>query len=203
MFQKIVAWHGDAASRFYFKDNVLDCAQLMQDLQEDSAQNRPVVLLGTAFSFVNFCDYLTERQVHLALPKHSKLLETGGLKGRARTITRDDLYQLFSTQLGLASDHCFSEYGMTELSSQCYSRPNSHVFHSPAWMKIKIINVETGNDVEEGETGLVQFFDLANMTCVSAIITSDLAIKHANGFELIGRAAKAVLRGCSTAFEAP
>ena len=63
------------------------------------------------------------------------------------------------------------------------------------------IDPKTGNEVNIGETGLVQFFDLANYTAVSAIITSDLAVKHLNGFELIGRAPKAVLRGCSTAFE--
>jgi hypothetical protein len=103
--------------------------------------------------------------------------------------------------LGLPLKHCFSEYGMTELSSQCYSLPNSHHFISPSWMPVQIINPETNQEVAVGETGLVQFFDLANVTAVSAIITSDLAIKHEKGFELVGRAPKAVLRGCSTAFE--
>jgi hypothetical protein len=201
MFQKVVEWYGDESSHFYFKDNKMDCDQLINDLQEDIKLNRPVVLLGTAFSFVNFCDELIRRNLTLSLPEKSKLLETGGLKGRARVISRDELYHLFSAQLGLHPDHCFAEYGMTELSSQSYSPPSSPVFQSPHWMPVRIIHPETGEDVAEGESGLVQFFDLANYTAVSAIVTSDLAIKRTHGFELIGRAPLAVLRGCSTAFE--
>lgn len=201
MFQKILEWNGVAGSHFYFKNNELDCALLVQDLQADIAANRPVILLGTAFSYVNFFDYLDQQKISLKLPRESRLLETGGLKGRARTVSRAELYQLFTEKFSLASNHCFSEYGMTELSSQSYSQPNSHIFSSPAWMPVKIIDPETSHEVGVGETGLVQFFDLANVTAVSAIVTSDLAVKHEQGFELIGRASKAVLRGCSTAFE--
>lgn len=201
MFQKVLEWYGDERSRFYFNNNELACAQLALDLAEDAAENRPLVLLGTAFSFVNFCDYLTDQGLKVRLPNGSRLLETGGLKGRTRTVSRTELYQLFTGQLGLEASHCFSEYGMTELSSQCYSQANSHLFQAPPWMRIQIIDPEQGTEVAVGETGLVQFFDLANYTAVSAVTTSDLALKHAHGFELRGRAPKAVLRGCSTAFE--
>lgn len=68
-------------------------------------------------------------------------------------------------------------------------------------MPISLIEPETGKEVAVGETGLIQFFDLANLTAVSAVTTSDLALKHAQGFELLGRSPKAVLRGCSTIFE--
>lgn len=199
MFQKVLEWFGAAGSRFYFQNNEMDAKQLAQDLMEDIQYGRAPVLLGTAFSFINFCDYLQE--INLALPTGSRLLETGGLKGRTRSVTRTELYQLLMTKLGLAPQHCFSEYGMTELSSQCYSRPSSHVFLSPYWMPTRIVDPEQGNEVAVGETGLVQFFDLANLTAISAVLTSDLAIRHQQGFELIGRAPKAVIRGCSTAFE--
>lgn len=201
MFQQVLNWYGTSDSRFYFKENALDCAELADDLAKDSSEKRPVVLLGTAFSFVNFCDYLDAHQLSFQLPQNSKLLETGGLKGRTRAVSRSELYQLFSSRFGLDLKNCFSEYGMTELSSQCYSQANSPLFSSPPWMPIQLINPETGNEVKPGETGLVQFFDLANLTTVSAITTSDLARKQAHGFELLGRAPKAVLRGCSTAFE--
>lgn len=202
MFDKVLAWYGDEKSAFYFSNNELNNEKLEEDLREDIVQNRPVVLLGTAFSYVNFCDYLTEKQTDLKLPYGSRLLETGGLKGRTRTVSRAELYDLFHTTLGLDLNCCYSEYGMTELSSQCYSIiPNSPVFTSPYWMPTQIIDPETDKEVNIGETGLVKFFDLANYSAISAIITSDLAIRHSNGFELIGRAPKAVLRGCSTAFE--
>jgi hypothetical protein len=201
MFQQVIEWYGDARSQFYFHQNELDVEKLTHDLQEDIAEDRAVVLLGTAFSYVNFCDYLQDHQIILPLPKGSRLLETGGLKGRTRTVSRSELYDLFRTLFGLDLSHCFSEYGMTELSSQCYSQPNSHIFHFPRWMPTRIIDPETGDEVPVGKTGLVQFFDLANYSAVSAVVTSDLAIRHQNSFELIGRAPKAILRGCSTAFE--
>lgn len=201
MFQKALMWYGDEHSTFYFKDNVLDCARLLQDLLADIAAVRPVVLLGTAFSFVNFMDYLQQEKIVLSLPSGSRLLETGGLKGRARCVSRYALYQLLMMQLGLSPQLCFSEYGMTELSSQCYSQPNSHIFIAPRWMPVCIIDPQSGQEVALGESGLVQCFDLANYTTVSAIITSDIAVRHAQGFELVGRAPKAVLRGCSTVME--
>lgn len=201
MFQQVLSWYGDVSSQYYFKNGELDCEQLVMDLQRDEKENRSIVLLGTAFSWVNFFDYLEEKGIKLKLSSECRLMETGGLKGKTRSVTRQALYGMFETHLGLSLNHCYSEYGMTELSSQSYSKPNSHCFMSPPWMPVQIINPETGKEVGVGETGLVQFFDLANLTAVSAIITSDLAIKHSDSFELIGRAPKAILRGCSTAFE--
>jgi len=197
MFQKVLEWYGNTSSQFYSQDY----AGLTKHLLNDTQKSHPVILLGTAFSFVNFFDYLNDKNIALKLPKESKLLETGGLKGRTRHVSREALYQLFNTQLGLESEHCFSEYGMTELSSQCYGKPNSHVFFSPPWMPVRIIHPEKDHEVAIGETGLVQFFDLANTTALSAILTSDLAIKHPQGFELVGRSPHAILRGCSTVFE--
>lgn len=201
MFQKALEWYGNVTSQFYFQQNELDVARLTQDLSEDVLLNRPVVLLGTAFSFVNFCDDLQRNGIILKLPKGSRILETGGLKGRVRSVTRPELYDLLVQTFSLELSNLFSEYGMTELSSQCYSQPNSHLFQSPPWMPTRIIQPESGEEVAIGETGLVQFFDLANYTAVSAVLTSDLAIRHIDGFELVGRAPKAILRGCSTAFE--
>ena len=198
MFHKIIEWYGQPQSQFYFHQNELNMTSLLLDLLEDVAHSRKVVLLGTAFSFVNFCDYLKNKGVTLKLQTGSRLLETGGLKGRTRSVSRNELYNLFSKYLGLDLSLCFSEYGMTELSSQCYSKPNSHVFQSPHWMQTRIIDPQSGNDVAVGEKGLVQFFDLANYTAISSIVTADIAIKQVDGFELIGRAEKAVIRGCST-----
>lgn len=201
MFQKVLEWFGAPGSQFYFKNNELDYAQLCQDLQEDIRQARAIVLLGTAFSWVNFCDYLQQHQLTLHLPQGSRLLETGGLKGRARQLSREGLYQLLATTLGLELSQCFSEYGMTELSSQCYSLANSHHFIPPPWLLTQIIDPERGSEVAVGETGVVQFFDMANLTAISAVMTADLAIKKPQGFELLGRAPQAALRGCSLVFE--
>jgi hypothetical protein len=107
------------------------------------------------------------------------------------------------------------EYGMSELSSQAYAVTNdkwqvirdvdaagdlSSVtgnFHFPPWARVQIISAETGHEVRDGETGLIRVFDLANVFSVAAIQTEDLGIRRGDGFELIGRAQLAELRGCS------
>ena len=200
MLQQVVNWYGSVESKFYFdKDkNEIDYAMLFEDLTEDINKQRKIVIIGTAFSFINLFEYT---KTAWQLPKGSTLMETGGLKGRVRETSRAELYHLFKTRLGIKSDFCFSEYGMTELTSQFYSYPDSHIFLSPAWMPVRIINPETNLDVKLGEMGLIQIFDLANLEAISAIQTSDLAIKHQQGFELVGRSPTAQIRGCSTAFE--
>src|SRR5262249_23981444 len=73
----------------------------------------------------------------------------------------------------------------------------TRVFHFPAWARVQIISPETGREVNEGETGLIRVFDLANVFSVMAIQTEDLGIRRGNGFELVGRASVAEARGCS------
>ena len=98
---------------------------------------------------------------------------------------------------------------MTELSSQAYDRavgielPNwrlpgsAREFHFPPWARAEIVSPESGHEVEEGETGLIRVFDLANVYSVMAVQTEDLGVRRGTGFELIGRAALAEPRGCS------
>jgi hypothetical protein len=199
MLQQVMEWYGDTASRFYMSNNQVDYVALKRDLDEDVRQQRPIILIGTAFSYVNLFDHFTKEKWQL--PSGSVLMETGGLKGKSRVITQEELYYLFESRFGLARENCFSEYGMTELSSQCYSKSGSDELTCPHWMPLRIINPETGNDVSVGETGIIQFFDLANLEAISAVTTADLGLKLGNGFKLLGRAPLAVLRGCSTQFE--
>jgi acyl-protein synthetase LuxE len=199
MLQQAMDWYGESHSQFYMSNNQMDYMALQRDLADDILRDNPIALIGTAFAWVNFFDHFEGKTWQL--PVGSVLMETGGLKGKTREISKKELYQLFKVRLGLMPEQCFSEYSMTELSSQCYSRPNSPILTSPQWMPTRIVDPETGLDVEVGKIGMVQFFDLANLETISAITTSDLAIKHSDGFELTGRAPLSVLRGCSTLFE--
>lgn len=201
MLTKIIAWYGNSASKFYYNQYNLAGHELLTDLEQDCLQNRAVIIIGTAFALANFIDYLVAHNLQLQLPLKSRLLETGGLKGRVRNISRVELYHAFTHYLGLSAQLCFSEYGMTELSSQCYSLANSHHFLPPVWMPARIIDIASGKEVAVGETGLVQFFDMANVTAVSAIMTADLARREVQGFTLQGRAPQASLRGCSLHYE--
>ena len=177
---------------------------------------RASILLGTAFSFVHLLDYLVERDLRIALPAGSLVMETGGYKNRSRMLPKVELHALITERLGIPRENIVCEYGMSELSSQAYdseardaglevlgdstSRPAPRAprrFLFPPWACVQIISPETGREVAEGETGLIRIFDLANVFSVAAIQTEDLGVRRGDGFELIGRVQLAEPRGCS------
>jgi hypothetical protein len=174
----------------------LDAEQTLAAVREAVGENRPLGLLGTAFSFVHLLDHLQSAGKRFALPKGSRVMETGGYKGRSRTVPKAQLRQMLAKFLGVPPIHVLAEYGMSELSSQAYDRPDG-VFHFPPWARASVISPETGAASAEGETGLLRVFDLANIGSVMAVQTEDLAVRRGDGFELLGRAASAEPRGCS------
>ncbi len=165
----------------------------------------PVLLVGTAFSFVHLLDFLMEKDIRFVLPAGSRVMETGGYKNRSRSMPKAELHALITKHLGVPCESIICEYGMSELSSQAYDseiHPQSsilqpRIFHFPPWARAQIISPETGREVADGETGIIRVFDLANVFSVAAIQTEDLGIRRGDGFELIGRAQLAEARGCS------
>ncbi|MEJ0091547.1 MAG: hypothetical protein WDM80_17600 [Limisphaerales bacterium] len=186
---------------------ILDFIAVMDALSSrpQASNPRPLLLLGTAFSFVHLLDHLVERNLSFQLPGGSRVMETGGYKNRSRTMPKTELHALITKQLGVTPGNIICEYGMSELSSQAYdseiqnpeSRIQNRVFQFPPWARVQIISPETVREVAEGETGLIRVFDLANVFSVAAIQTEDLGIRRGDGFELIGRAQLAEPRGCS------
>jgi len=164
---------------------------------------RPVLLLGTAFNFVHLLDTMETRQLGLKLPEGSRVMETGGYKGRSRELPKATLHANLSRTLGLPASAIISEYGMSELSSQAYDlavddhNPRERLFRFPPWCRFQVINPETVQPAREGSPGLLRILELANVASVIAVQTEDLAVQHGDGFELLGRAAKAGARGCS------
>jgi hypothetical protein len=181
----------------------IDIPHLISKCAELVDRRRPVGLLGTAFSLVHLLDELTARKLHFELPRASWVLETGGYKGRSRSVPKPELYQMISEVLGVSLERIVCEYGMTELSSQAYdaslieSFADPRRFHFPPWARAEIISPETGCTVPDGKAGLIRVWDLANVYSVMAIETQDLAIRHGSAFGLIGRAEHAEARGCS------
>ena len=168
------------------------------------SRGQPVVVLGTAFSFVQLIDHPAPGETSLRLPAGSRVMETGGYKGRTRELPKAELHRLITRQLGVPASHIVCEYGMSELSSQAYDRVAGHpladggrVFHFPPWARAVVVSPETGEEVRDGETGLIRAFDLANVRSVMAIQTEDLGVRRGDGFELLGRAPAAEPRGCS------
>jgi hypothetical protein len=188
----------------------IDGNKTIRLLQQTVHGNQPVVLLGTAFSFVHLLDYMSAQRIDLRLPVGSRVMETGGYKGRSRALPRAQLHSLVCSKLGVPESHIVCEYGMSELSSQAYDRilqPGSdaeidfrdreRVFRFPPWARVQMVSPETGREVREGQTGLIRVFDLANVYSVLAVQTQDLGLRRGDGFELIGRAQLAEARGCS------
>jgi len=174
----------------------LDLEQALAAVREAVGENEPLGLLGTAFSFVELLDHLQASGKRFALPKGSRVMETGGYKGRTRALPKAQLRQMLARFLGMAPADVLAEYGMSELSSQAYDSAGG-VFLFPPWARARVISPETGADSDEGETGLLRVFDLANIGSVMAVQTEDLAVRRGDGFELLGRAAAAEPRGCS------
>ncbi|MGA2751201.1 MAG: long-chain fatty acid--CoA ligase [Verrucomicrobiota bacterium] len=173
----------------------LDLERTVAPLREAAGENHPLGLLGTAFSFVHLLDHLNAAGKRFLLPKGSRVMETGGYKGRSRELPKSKLRQLLTRLLNVPASAIVTEYGMCELSSQAYERDG--VFHFPPWARAQVISPESGAEVALGETGLLRVFDLANIWSVMALQTEDLAVRRVDGFELVGRTTGAQPRGCS------
>lgn len=180
----------------------LDWARLLASLDRLVGEGRPVLMVGTAFNFVQVVDAVRGRRSSIELPPGSRILETGGYKGRTREVPKNVLYAELSELLGIADGHIFSEFGMSELSSQAYDRSErvdgaERRFRFAPWARARVVSPESGEEVSEGEMGLIQVIDLANVWSVLAVQTEDLGVRRQDGFSLVGRATGGVSKGCS------
>jgi len=166
-------------------------------IREAAKANEAIFIGGTAFNFVHLLDSCEQQRLRFQLPAGSRVLETGGYKGRSRSIPKAELHGAMQRAFGIELEQIVMEYGMSELSSQAYSRASHPRFQFPPWARVQLISHETGSPVGAGETGLIRVFDLANVWSVMALQTEELGVRHEFGFELVGRAAEVEPRGCS------
>ena len=186
MADKLIKNSGHPESGFYLDDH----DRLAEMLRALKQQNRRVMLLGVSFALLDFAE-----KHSFPFPK-LLLMETGGMKGRRREMTREELHGILGQAFHV--ENVCSEYGMTELLSQAYSLRAGR-FYTPPWMKVIIRDV---NDpfarVEGGKTGGVNIIDLANVNSCSFIASQDLGRAQDNGsFEILGRFDHSDLRGCN------
>jgi hypothetical protein len=159
---------------------------------------RPVLLFGTALAFVN----LLEASSALPLPAGSLLMETGGFKGSNRVIDKAELYDRLANHFQVRVEDVWNEYGMTELTSQFYSRGIGGSHFGPPWLRFLVIDPETNRPAPTGQIGVLRIFDLPNLWSVLGIQTQDLAVARADGgLLLLGRDPAALPRGCSRAID--
>ena len=210
MFQILIETLGSEASGFDVVDGHLRVEFLIHQLRDAQDREEPVVLCGTAFSFVHLIENLEAQGLGFRCPPGSRIMETGGFKGRSRKMSREGLYAALEHRLGIPPAHILNQYGMTELGSQFYDSirvdPNGPRRKlGPPWARIRLLDPETGQAAAPGEAGIVVVHDLANTGSVAAIQTADLGRWVAGldgepeGFEILGRRAGAEARGCSIA----
>lgn len=220
MGEAMRVWGADGSGFYWDPEKGVDFSGFRAALEGAQRGDRPVLVAGTAFAFAEWVTATREAGWYVALPGGSRIMETGGYKGRTTELPRGDLYGALTEALGVPAGFLVNEYGMTELLSQFYepvlrraaglsggdSDPSSSSltgrFHvGPPWVRTRVLNPLNLQPVEFGEVGILAHVDLANLGSVSAILTEDLGRETGEGFQLLGRNPGSEPRGCSLVME--
>lgn len=194
MVQELVHTYGDASSGFFLDD----LSMLHQALSPGRNPAHRLILFGAAFGLLD----LVERG-SFTLPTDALVIETGGMKTYRRSITREALHARLAEGFGVRRAQVWSEYGMCELMSQCYTR-GGNVFYPPPWMRCYVLDPDDpGREMPAGEPGVLAVLDLANVYSAAALLTEDRAVRRGQGVEILGRLSQAALRGCNFLIEHP
>lgn len=200
---------GTADSAFYVDQVGLRAHDLANALGEAAATGEPVLLLGTPFAYVHFLDWCAPASLTFSLAPGSRLMETGGFKGKSRELAPAELCAWYGRAFRMALHQVINMYGMTELSTQFYDsvlRGGSAEFPrtkvGPPWIRSRVVDPLTLADLPPGETGILAHYDLGNWASVTAILTEDMGYSTPDGgFVLLGRATGEGARGCAAAMD--
>ncbi|MEI6865210.1 acyl transferase [Flavicella sp.] len=186
MVEDLIKRSNKSESGFYL-NNLDELSQVLLKLED---HGKKVILIGVSFALL---DLIEKHQFSL---KNTIVMETGGMKGKRKEMIREELHAILKAGFGVDVIH--SEYGMTELLSQAYSKGYG-VFNCPPWMKILIRDTEAPLSLLPlGKTGGINVIDLANMNSCSFIATQDLGKVFENkSFEILGRFDNSDIRGCN------
>lgn len=183
MVNRLIKLSGHPANGFYLYDH----ERLKETLKELESAGQKTILFGVSFALLDFAE------AYPMLLKHTVIIETGGMKGRKKEITKDELYARLRQAFSLAEIH--SEYGMTELLSQGYAVNGR--YKTPPWMRV-LLREETDPFSFSETSGAINVIDLANLYSCSFIATDDRGRFHSDGsFEVLGRLDNSDVRGCS------
>lgn len=188
MVNHLIKRSNSELSGFYL-DNL---NELIANYHRALSSGKQVIIFGVSYALLDLADLKPDLSQAI-------IIETGGMKGRRKEMTKSELHD--SLKLGFNCTSISSEYGMTELLSQSYSNSEGK-FNQPSWMKILIRDI---NDplsfVREGKTGGINVIDLANLNSCSFIATQDLGKMTGDQFEILGRFALSDIRGCNLMVE--
>jgi len=195
---------GTQDSHYLVSHEGLDTMRVVLELALAEQTGEPYTLLGASYSFVHLMDALKENDEIGFLPAGSRIMDTGGFKGQSRELGLDDFYRQLASTFGVPRSNCINMYGMTELSTQFYDWGNEvspSVKSGPHWVKSRVVNPLTNEELPRGDKGVLAHCDLAHFNVVSTILTEDAGIETDDGFILLGRADGAEAQGCSMAVE--
>jgi len=185
MVNKMIEQSGHPQSGFYL-DEYDKLTSVIIDLEK---KKQKTLLIGVTFALLDFAG-----QFPISM-QCTTILETGGMKGRRKEMIREELHGTLESAFKVPSIH--SEYGMTELLSQAYSKGDG-IFNAPPWMKILVRDEEDPLLVKQSGSGIINIIDLANIFSSSFIATDDAGKIYDDGsFEVLGRIDGSDLRGCS------
>ncbi len=185
MAQELIVQSGHPDSGFY----LYDFEALAKTLQKLQAKDTPIILFGVTFALLDFADYFPYTLQNV------KVIETGGMKGRKKELTRAEVHEHLKKQWKLSQ--IYSEYGMTELCSQAYTQENQ-LFSPIATMKVLVRDINDPLTTAPYGKGALNVIDLSNIYSCSFIATEDMGEINTDGnFEVLGRMDISALRGCS------
>ncbi len=186
MVDRLISQSGHPESGFYL-DEYAKLASVLQSLEE---RGQPVLLIGVSFALLDFAE------LYPMTLKHTIIMETGGMKGRRKELIRQELHAILKSAFNQSSIH--SEYGMTELLSQAYSRGKG-IFECANTLKIVVRESTDPMEIlPPGRHGLINAIDLGNLDSCAFIATDDVGIVYPDGsFKVLGRMDGADVRGCN------
>lgn len=185
MVDELIQQSNHPQSGFYLDTS----SQLIEAIKSLENQQQKTLLIGVSYALLDLIE-ITSFQL-----KHTLIMETGGMKGRRKEMIKEELHQ--ELQKGFGVSEIYSEYGMTELLSQAYSKEKG-IFYCPPWMKILTRDPEDALTYVYKKTGGINVIDLANIHSCSFIATQDLGKVYPNGsFEILGRFDESDIRGCN------
>ena len=171
----------------------------------------PVLIVSTSFGLVHWMDEMDRHGWRVRLPEGSRVMETGGFKGRSRSVTREALYEGIQERLGIPPSNTVNEYGMTELLSQFYEPvmregeadggPAARRLVGPPWVRTQVLDPMTLDPVPPGVEGVLCHLDLANVGSAAHVLTEDRGVAVDGGFRVLGRVRGSESRGCSLAVD--
>lgn len=171
----------------------------MTALEAAAAAGEPLAILGTTLALADWLDRLAAAGVRIELPRGSRVMDTGGVKGR-EGLERDAAIGALLERLGLPAEAAVNEFGMTELLSQRYAAGLGRLaLRGPPWLRTRVLDPVNLEERPEGEEGILCHYDLANVGSVVAVLTADRGRAVGDAVEWLGRTPGAAPRGCSLA----